>query len=406
MQFKMYSKDILSVTAAFGLLSGVAALSCSDTTVTINSQGDATAAAACSTIKGDVVLGSGAGPTIDLGGQLSKIGGSLTAESNGLIQTLQSSSLQSIGNTFKLFNLTALNTLNFPELGSVGEIDWQTLNALPEPTLGTPGITSAQTVTISDTFLQNIDGINVQSLASLTLSENRRLSTFTSSIKTLSDVMLVTANGLNLTMELPNLLWAANLTISNVSSISIPSLATINGSIRFDSSYFNNFAAPNLTDIQQGDLSFVSCPYVTNISFPQLTKIGGGLTIANNTGLEKVDGLNDLQQVGGAIIIRGSLDEIDLPSLNNVVGTATFISTGDITSSCNTLEGLSGSVIQGTVTACQSNNSAANNDTTSAGGGDNSGSGSGGTSAASFARVSMPTLVSLAALGGLVAAFL
>ncbi|KAI8633709.1 hypothetical protein F5Y19DRAFT_249585 [Xylariaceae sp. FL1651] len=406
----MYSKELLSAVAALSLVSGVAAVGCKDDPVTINNAADATQASNCETIPNDVVLDVNAGPMIDLGGKLTEIGGSLIVKNNGLIQTLQSSSLQTIGNVFQLNNVTSLASLIFPALGEVGSIDWSTLSKLPEPTFGNPGITKAKSVTISDTFITNIDGLNVQSLTDMNINNNRRLSQFSTSIKTLSNALYVQANGLNLTMELPNLEWIANMTIANVTSFSVPSLKTVNGSMRFDSNYFTSFMAINLTEIQDGDLSFVSNPQLLNVSVPQLKSIGGGLTIANNTALQKIDGLDSLETVGGAIKMRGSFDEIDLPKLGNVIGTAEFVSTGDISQSCDALNKLSGSVIQGKVTACQSNNASANNDTSSAGNGGNgtggSGSGSGNHNAASLGSVSMSTVVSLAALGGLVAAFL
>ncbi|KAI0426589.1 GPI-anchored cell wall organization protein ecm33 [Xylaria sp. FL1042] len=405
----MYSKELVSAVAAFSLVSGVAALSCKDDPVEVNSQADATQAASCQSIANSLVLGTEAGPTIDLSGDLTEIKGDFIVKNNGLIQTLRSDSLQTIGGTWQLNNDTSLTSLNFGAMESVGEINWVTLNALPEPTLGNPGITKAKSVLVADTFVSNLDGINVQDLTDMNINNNRRLSKFSTSIKTLSNALYVNANALNMTMEMPNLEWIANMTIANVSTFSIPSLKAVNGSMRFDSNYFDQFLAPNLTMIQDGDLSFVSNPELTNITIPKLEKVGGGVTIANNTALEKVDGLGSLATVGGAIKMRGSFNEIDLPSLENVVGTAEFVSTDDIQSSCDTLEKLSGNVIQGKVTDCESDNATANNDTSSAGDGDSgsgSGSNSNGDSAASLASVSMSTVVTLAALGGLVAAFL
>ncbi|KAI0973846.1 GPI-anchored cell wall organization protein ecm33 [Xylaria arbuscula] len=407
----MYSKELVSAVAALSLFSGAAALSCKDDPVEINSQADAQQIADCETVTNDLVLSTTAGPSIDLSGSLTKIGGSLIVKNNGLIQTLRSDSLQTIGDIFQLNNDTSLTSVIFPDLGSTGSIDWATLPAFQEPTFGTPGITKAKSVTVADTFVSNLDGINVQDVTDMNINNNRRLSKFSTSIKTLSNALYVTANALNMTMEMPNLIWIANMTIANVSTFSVPSLEAVNGSIRFDSNYFTDFNAANLTTIQDGDLSFVSNPQLTNITIPQLTKVGGGVTIANNTALDKVNGLPKLAQVGGAIIMRGSFNEIDLPDLENVVGTADFVSTGDIDDSCDTLNKLSGTVIQGKVTTCESDNATANNDTSSAGdgssgSGSSSGSGKGGDSAASLASASMSTVVTLAALGGLIAAFL
>ncbi|KAI1126311.1 GPI-anchored cell wall organization protein ecm33 [Nemania abortiva] len=403
----MYSKELVSAVAAFTLVSGVAALGCKDDPVEINSQADATQAGACSTIANDVVFGTSAGPNIDLSGKLTEIGGSLTVKNNGILQSLQSTSLQTIGGAFQLNNVTSLYSLVFPDLSEVGSIDWTTLSSLSEPTFGNPGVTKAQSVLVADTSVSNLDGINVQELTDMNINNNRRLSKFSTSIKTLSNALYVNANALNMTMEMPNLEWIANMTIANVSTFAVPSLKAVNGSMRFDSNYFTEFIAANLTEIHDGDLSFVSNPQLQNISIPLLTRVGGGVTIANNTDLEKIDGLGSLEDVGGAIKMRGSFDEIDLPSLDNVVGTAEFVSTGDISSSCTALEKLSGTVVQGKVTTCESNNSAANNDTSDAGGSSGSGSGSSNNdSAASLASASMSTVVTLAALGGLVAAFL
>ncbi|KAF2967084.1 hypothetical protein GQX73_g6476 [Xylaria multiplex] len=403
----MYSKELISVVAAFGLVSGAAALSCKDDPVEINSQADATQAANCDTITHDLVLGTQAGPDINLGGDLTEIKGSLIVKNNGLLQSLSSSSLQTVGGAFQLNNVTSLTSLVFPELGEVGSIDWTTLSSLQEPTFGTPGITKAESVIVADTFVSNLDGINVQDVTDMNINNNRRLSKFSTSIKTLSNALYVTANALNMTMEMPNLEWIANMTIANVSTFSVPSLKYVNGSMRFDSNYFTEFYAANLTEIHDGDLSFVSNPQLTNISIPQLERVGGGVTIANNTELTKIDGLGSLSRVGGAIKMRGSFDEIDLPELNDVVGTAEFVSTEDITESCDKLNELSGNVVQGKVTECKGLVATANNDTSSAGDGSSgSGSGSNDDSAASLASASMSTVFTLAALGGLVATFL
>ncbi|TGJ82089.1 hypothetical protein E0Z10_g6667 [Xylaria hypoxylon] len=402
----MYSKELVSAVAALSLISGVTALGCKDDPVEINSQADATVAAECETITHDLVLDIKAGPIIDLGGELTEIKGSLIVKNNGLLQSLSSSSLKTVGGAFQLNNVTSLTSLVFPDLGEVGSIDWTTLSSLQEPTFGNPGITKAESVIVADTFVSNLDGINVQDVTDMNINNNRRLSKFSTSIKTLSNALYVTANALNMTMEMPNLEWIANMTIANVSTFSVPSLKYVNGSMRFDSNYFTEFLAANLTEIHDGDLSFVSNPQLTNVSIPKLERVGGGVTIANNTLLTKVDGLDSLARVGGAIKMRGSFDEIDLPELNDVVGTAEFVSTEDITDSCNALEKLSGSVVQGKVTECKGLVASANNDTSDAGDGSNSDSGNTDDSAASLSSASMSTVFTLAALGGLVATFL
>ncbi|OTB09094.1 hypothetical protein M426DRAFT_51138, partial [Hypoxylon sp. CI-4A] len=375
-------------------------------TATIQSAADATTIAKCDKIDGDVIIATTAGPDINLSGELTEITGDLRAENNGLLSTLRSTSLETIGGTFALKNVTKVSTLNFPALGEVGTIDWATLNSLPEPTFGNPGITKAKSVTIADTFIENIDGINVQSLTDMNINNNRRLTKFSTSIKSLSNTLYVQANGLNLTMEMPNLEWIANMTIANVTSFSVPSLHTVNGSMRFDSNYFDTFIAANLTSIQDGDLSFVSNPELKNISIPKLESIGGGFTIANNTALEKIDGFSALNEIGGAVKVRGSFTDVDLPALKDVKGAFEVVSTEDIDDSCNDLNDYKGGVVQGDY-SCKGKQANANDDASDASSDSSSGNSTDDKdSAAAPIGFSAATLFSAAALGSLIAAFL
>ncbi|KAI2473237.1 hypothetical protein F4781DRAFT_427650 [Annulohypoxylon bovei var. microspora] len=402
----MFSKQLLTAATALSMASGVFGVGCSDATATIKSAADATQVASCDSIKGSVLIDTTAGPDIDLSGNLESIGGDLTAENNGLLNSLKSSSLTTIGGAFALKNVTKLSTLSFPALGEVGSIDWATLNALPEPTFGNPGITKAKSVTIADTFIENIDGINVESLTDMNINNNRRLTKFSTSIKSLSNTLYVQANGLNLSMEMPNLEWIANMTIANVTSFSVPSLHTVNGSMRFDSNYFTTFTAANLTQIQTGDLSFVSNPEITNISIPNLETIGGGFTIANNTALEKLDGFGSVNEIGGAVKVRGSFTDVELPSLKDVKGAFEVVSTEDITNSCTSLGDYKGGVVQGDYN-CHGKDANANDDTSDASSDSSSSNGTSDTkNAAPGTGSSMPTLYTLVALGSFVAALL
>ncbi|RYO77808.1 hypothetical protein DL766_001900 [Monosporascus sp. MC13-8B] len=404
----MYNKQqFVSAIAALSMVSGVVSVRCSDPTATIRTPADATQIANCDSVKGTVLIAPEAGQRIDIGGRLSEIGGDLIARDNGFITDLSSASLETIGGTFMLRNLTALSTLGFNRLSEVGSIDWATLTVLPELNFGNPGITKAKSVIIADTFLESIDGINVQSLSDMNINNNRRLTKFSTSIKSLSNVLNVQANGLNLELEMPNLEWIANLTIANVTTFSAPSLATVNGSMRFDSNLFESFTAANLTEVQEGDISFVSNPELRNISFPSLERIGGGLTVANNTKLESIDGFKKLERVGGAIAFRGSFTDVQLPEINDVVGGVEILSTEDIQEACQTLEDEKSTVIQGKYN-CRGREADANentgdaNDSTGSGG---SGSGD-GEGAAVALGLNMNTLISLAALGAIFTTFM
>lgn len=400
----MFSKQILPVlAAAAGVVSAASSSTdvCKQSTFTINSQADISALLSCTTLTGDVVIGNQTDATLDFTG-IKVIDGDLTLLNNNLVSTLKSSTTTEISGAFHLQNLTTLSTLAFTELTSVGSINWVSLTAIDVLTF-TAGISTASSIVVSDTFLSSLDGVDVASADTININNNRRLVSYTSSLGNLTTLLNINANGLDLQVSFPELIWIANMTISNVSSFSVPSLQTVNGSMRFDSNFFTSFSAPNLTATTSGDVSFVSNAQLTNITLPQLTSIGGGFLLANNTAQDKVNGFNKLKTVGGAINMRGNFTDIELPALNDVKGAFDIVSTGDISASCATFKKLSpasqggGGQIQGKYT-CQSNDAEANSDTNPSSTSSSSGSSATGTSGNGNAAAGI-SVNSLAVLG-------
>lgn len=390
----MFTKQILPVlAAAAGVVSAASSTNvCKQSTFTINSQADITALLSCTTLTGDVVIGNQTDATLDFTG-IDTIDGDLTLLNNKLVSSLKSTTTTKISGAFHLQNLTTLSTLSFTELTSVGSINFVSLTNIDVLTF-TAGIKTASSIVVSDTFLSSLDGVDVVSADTININNNRRLVSYTSSLGNLTNLLNINANGLDLQVSFPELIWIANMTISNVSSFSVPSLKTVNGSMRFDSNFFTSFSAPNLTATTSGDVSFVSNAQLSNITLPQLTTIGGGFLLANNTAQDKVNGFNKLKTVGGAVNMRGNFTEyvfdcplhesfstsfqdivltqvflsIELPALSDVKGSFDIVSTGDISASCATFKKLApasqggGGEIQGKYT-CQSNNAEANSDT-------------------------------------------
>ncbi|KAL2021791.1 hypothetical protein VTK56DRAFT_6565 [Thermocarpiscus australiensis] len=360
----MLVKHLVPALAAIGSAAAQAG-TCTVSTTTVNSQAEATKLASCRTVDGTVVVGPEAAGNIDISGPR-EITGDLKILNNGVLETFQSSSLATIGGAFTMNNVTKLASLSLAKLTSVKTLAWQSLTNLNSLNLGP--LTKADEVTVSDTFLNTLDGIDLTTVKKFDINNNRRLTKFSTQLGSLSDNLNIQANGLSLEIDLPKLIWIANMTIANVTKFSAPSLRVVNGSARFDSNYFESFNAPNLTETQSGDISFVGNGKLANMTFPKLTSIGGGLLIANNTELLKVDGFPELEQVGGAIKLRGSFDEIKFPKLDIVKGAFDASSTKNISGSCHELQQLAPQSqggegkVAGTF-ACTSNNDHANEDT-------------------------------------------
>jgi hypothetical protein len=343
----MFAQKLLPAFAVLGLVAAQTASICSQSTATINSQADATQYASCSTISGSVLIGPDASGTVDLSGP-QQITGDLVISNAGQLTSFTSSSIGAIGGTFKMFNLTLLSTLSFTDLQQVGIIYWDSLPALSQLTF--PAFVSqAKQVTITNTFLSTLDGINLMTVGLLDINNNNRLKTFSTQVTNITQSINIASNGRLLDISFPNLIWANNMTFRNVSTVSIPSLASVNGSLIFDENYFTSLSAPNLTSVgstasKEGSLAFVANPQLTNITIPGLLTCGGGVQVANNTDLQTIS-FPALTTVGGAIDLAGNFTTPNLPALVNVVGALNIQSTQVI--QCDGFNKLSGNVVQG-----------------------------------------------------------
>jgi hypothetical protein len=231
------------------------------------------------------------------------------AHSAGELVSLTSSTIQSIGGSFDLFNLTRLSSLSFDKLTSSNTILW---NALPNlGALTFPDfISTASSVTIENTGLTTLDGINLDTVDTMDINNNRRLTKISTQVGSVGTLLNIASNGLDLAVDLPNLEWASNATFRNASKISIPSLAVINGTLTFDENNFSDLTAPNLTSVgnmklDQGSFSFVGNPGIKNLTLPALKTIAGANNIQNNTDLTTI-GFPALTYVGGAISFAGN----------------------------------------------------------------------------------------------------
>lgn len=218
--------------------------------------------------------------------------------------TLSGADLESIGDSFSLNGATILSTLNFPRLTDVDTIDWQALPNLQGLSF-TTGVQMASSVSIQNTGLSSLDGINLQTVDSMMIANNNYLEDLEMQLGNISTSLSIEANGRNVSAIFPNLEWAFNMTFRNVSEVKLPSLAAVNGSLGFYSNFMSSVACPNLTNIG-GSLSFISNEDITNITFPQLKQVQGALNIQNNTALEGIDGFGSLTTVTGAVDFYGN----------------------------------------------------------------------------------------------------
>ncbi|KKK19380.1 hypothetical protein AOCH_005033 [Aspergillus ochraceoroseus] len=344
MAFVKYALPALAVAQAVLAAGGLTfnADCGSGSTIKIASQTDADGYETCKTLNGSVELDEHISGTLTLN-TVERIKGSLSCSNGANITSLSAPSLATIDDAFDLEGLTSLTELSFPDLTSVGDINFQALPLLSALTF-TTGVTEAGSVSIVNTGLNSLDGISLKTVGSFVITENTQLQTVNvNNLKNATNLINFAGNMESLDVSFPNLATGTNMTFRNVTSVSVPSLTTLTGQLGFWGNLFESFSAPNLTET--GDLVFNDNAKLSNITMPVLKTVNGGFLITLNDDLDDIN-FPDLQTVTGAIDFSGEFNQASLPSLKNVRGGFNMQSTGNF--SCTTFDKWKGTIIHGT----------------------------------------------------------
>ncbi|EEA27964.1 cell wall protein Ecm33 [Talaromyces marneffei ATCC 18224] len=360
----------------------------------ITSQADADSLSSCETFEGDIVILPQAANGLTFNG-IQEITGSLTADGATNVTSISAPRLTTIGDEFGLSGIILLTSLNFPELLTVGSINFQALPNLQAFTF-TKGISKAGSVVITNTGLTTLAGIKLSTVENFDLTANTALiSVNVNDIKNVTGNLVFAANNMKLIIELPNLVSAQNMTFRNASSISVPSLASLAGGLGLIGNSISNFSAPNLTTC--ADLDFDNNANLVEISMPQLTTLTGGLSVSNNDKLDIIS-FPKLSKVQGAIDLTGGYTNVSLPALTQVKGGFNAESTGNF--SCSAFDSLrANSVIQGTYNCTQTSHPTTMDG--SSGSSSSSSSSSSKSSGAAVANIAVPSMGVTAVLGAL-----
>ena len=199
------------------------------------------------------------------------------------------SSLQTAGN-MTLMGLSSLNTFDF----------------------GNPGIKRAGGITIVNTQISMLNGLNsATEVLSLDVSDNKFLSQIGMNITKVGSINIGPNNVVAGQQAMfPNLQTGTFLSFRNCTSVSVPSLTNVSTILGLYGNLFTSFAAPNLT--WAGGVVVDDNSKLTNLSFPQLRTVNSSnatLQVANNTQLGKIDGFPKLESVQGNVDLSGAINE-------------------------------------------------------------------------------------------------
>lgn len=241
--------------------------------ITITTSDDSGSIADCDAFDGNILISSDAAGSLEING-LGALTGDLTAKNASQLTSTSADALSSVGGALDFSSCSNLSALHFRELADVNAIKLMSLPALQSLEIGT-GLSRSNDVQISNTGLTSTDEINLEAVGALNMNNNRNLTCIEiNRLRNVTKSVTMAANNPGLAVSFPSLATAANLTIFNISSLSIPSLIDVSGSLSIYSSFMDSLSAPNITKVGK-DLSLLTNARLLSLDLAQLQTIGG-----------------------------------------------------------------------------------------------------------------------------------
>ncbi|KAG0278068.1 hypothetical protein BGZ95_004773 [Linnemannia exigua] len=315
------------------LLSAAIAVNVCGNQVVASSEADIAALTACSSFSGSLTIsGISSLTAVSLPG-LQSLTGTIKIASNPHLTTLALDGLQSSTGSITLYNNTLLSIVSIPNLQTINALEIVTAPSLRQLSLA--NVQSINSFKVEDTGLDN-SGIlpwsSFQKVNDIGISNNKFLKAIDiPGLNTISGRLIVAANGLlegkgeGASLRLSNLTSVSNCTLRHLTDLQLPSLSAVSSSLSVDETNLKLITAPQLKTVGQ-TLSIVSNNLLSNISFSELTSIGGALLIANNTELTSVDGFAKLKEISGVLNMRGDFSNVSFPQVSSVQGGMSVLS--------------------------------------------------------------------------------
>ncbi|EEB05334.1 cell wall protein Ecm33 [Schizosaccharomyces japonicus yFS275] len=345
--FKSTISAALLVAAAFQ--QAFADDSCTASAFNITAQGHLDNIASCTKLTGDLYIkdiDNDGISTLTANG-IESVDGDVVVSGDAYLTSMVFPSLKNVTGTFSVNNMIRLSTLSAPVLTKVAGLNLAVLPNLQELQFNAV-INQADSVTIDDTDLQTIQGINLDEVDSFTVTNNRYIQDITMADLVKANTIKISANAKGVNVNFGKLSTVGTATFSTVGSVFVGNLKNASGSLGFSNTTLANVSLPYLTEVDQS-LYFMYSESLTNLSFPNLTTVGGSLVI-NDTGLTKVSGFSKLTEIGGSLDIYGNFSSVEFPVLSDIKGSLD-VQTKATNFTCPFSE--SGSVVKGNGFTCK-----------------------------------------------------
>lgn len=279
-------------------------VTCNDIYTVSDAAGASALGSACPTFTGNVVIATGTTDKIALDG-IKVITDNLYLINVTQITEISSKTLETIEGGLGILNTLILSSFDFPLLTTINSIDLQGLPAAQNLSFFDT-LQELSELYIQDTQINSLKGFNLQTIQAVTITNNPYLESLTLLPYNVTQSLTLEGNGLNFQVSMPNIVNAYDLTLQNCSSISMPSLTAVNGSVTLVDNTIPNFEGAPLLATIGGDMNISNNQQLASITLPELTHIGGEFFVDNNPNLTELNQLDLLDKVGGNVSITGN----------------------------------------------------------------------------------------------------
>ncbi|KAF2731417.1 hypothetical protein EJ04DRAFT_418270, partial [Polyplosphaeria fusca] len=291
-------------------------------TTTLSSTEDATALASCATYSGSVAVASGFSDTLDLDG-IQEISGKLEARNVSSIRTLSSPTLQKILGDFTLGWLDSLANIEFKKLDTVGRMRFDTLPKLQS--VGLDAGVDVASVDIVSTGIESLE-LNVKVADDIYVADNQKMNNISLGLNNIGNSLTIEANNPEVAVDFPSLSWANNITLRNVSDISMPRINFVNDSFGLIACSTKSLMVPGLSVIN-GMFGLVDNPDLGDVDLPALLSVGK-LFVLDNAKIGTIS-FEQLAKINSHVTITGNVTNITMPALQSANGSFVIDSVED-----------------------------------------------------------------------------
>ncbi|GAM37773.1 GPI-anchored cell wall organization protein [Talaromyces pinophilus] len=297
---------LLTILASLVLVPPVIGAICDSTisdVIGIASQTDADDIAGCGSANADIEISEDYTGALILNG-ITKTTRSLIFQGVTNLTSFAAPDLLVIDGNLTLASCILLTDLTLGELNFVGDMKLEDLPNLQSLNF-TSGMRTVSGISIVNTGLTTLDGLEISSASDgINISANTALTDITFPSLTNTSIFSIHANNPKMKVNLPSLAAVQDLTIENVTSLSIPGLYQVTGQLLIAGSSIDSFSTGPLKN--GGDILFIDNPFLSNISMPDLTSLSGDLVITGNEALQQITGFTGLADVQGNIDVTGN----------------------------------------------------------------------------------------------------